>query len=76
MVTAKMRFHHGRLTMANAAVGNQARVAVSGKMKQQLIKGRAARGKEVMGDVEYHTWGSGTKARFPVLKKINSVEDM
>ncbi|MDO8642842.1 MAG: hypothetical protein Q7R76_04645 [Candidatus Woesearchaeota archaeon] len=76
MVKATMRFHNGRLTMANSPQGSQSRVAFSGKDKQRLISGKPARGKEVMGEIEFHTWGSGTKARFPVLKKITSVEDM
>ena len=76
MVKAVMRFNHGRLTMANAAIGNQARVAFSGKLKQQLITGRPERGKQITGDIEFHTWGSGTKARFPVLTKIRKMEDM
>ncbi len=76
MVKATMRFHRGQLKMANAPLGSQSRVALTGKLKQQLIAGKTERGKEVMGEIEFLTWGSGTKAKFPVLKKIYKVEKL
>ncbi len=75
MVKAKMRFHNGRLMLAHAPQGSQSRVAYSGKLKQQLVRGKAERGKIVSGEIEFLEWGSGTKAKFPMLKKIDSVQD-
>ncbi len=72
-----MRYHgNGRLTLMDKKLGSQGLVAYGGKHKQRFSKIRTGRGKLVVGDIEYHQYGSQRSAPVPVLKKIYSLEKL